>query len=114
MNINYRNNVNVIYNSVSSIKRFNTKKKNIIIFAGKLNKSKGFNIFIKVITKILDKFPDLKSYVIGNEKREKYKVNHKNIIVKNWPLKGNARWPFDKNFGDWLAGAGKAYFELRS
>ena len=33
LNINYRNNVNVIYNSVSSIKRFNTKKKNIIIFA---------------------------------------------------------------------------------
>ena len=84
LNINYRNNVHVIYNSVSNIKRINTKKENIIIFAGKLNKSKGFNIFVKVINKILDKFPDWKSYIIGNEKREKYNVNHKNIIVKNW------------------------------
>ena len=59
-------------------------KQNIIVFAGKLNKSKGFNIFVKVITKILDKFPNWKSYVIGNEKREKYKLNHKNLIIKNW------------------------------
>ena len=84
LNINDRNNVHVIYNSVSNIKKINTKKNNIIVFAGKLNKSKGFNIFVKVITKILDKFPNWQSYVIGNEKREKYKLNHKNLIVKNW------------------------------
>ena len=84
LNINDRNNVHVIYNSVSNIKKINTKKEKIIVFAGKLNKSKGFNIFVKVITKILDKFPNWKSYVIGNEKREKYKLNHKNLIIKNW------------------------------
>ncbi len=76
--------MHVIYNSVSNIKKFNTNKQNIIVFAGKLNKSKGFNIYIKVIGKILDKFPNWKSYVIGNEKREKYKFNHKNLIVRNW------------------------------
>ncbi len=84
LNINDRNNSHIIYNSVSKAKIFNKKKQKIIVFAGKLNKSKGFNIFINVIAKILDKFPKWRGYIIGNEKREKYKFNHKNLIVRNW------------------------------
>ena len=84
LNFNDRNNAHIIYNSVSKAKTFNFNKEKIIVFAGKLNKSKGFNIFIKVITKILDKFPNWKGYIIGNEKREKYKYNHKNLFVRNW------------------------------
>ena len=68
LNFNDRNNAHIIYNSVSKAKNFNFNKEKIIVFAGKLNKSKGFNIFIKVITKILDKFPNWKGYIIGNEK----------------------------------------------
>ena len=41
LTINDRNNSHVIYNSVSKLKKFNSKKENIIVFAGKLNKSKG-------------------------------------------------------------------------
>ena len=84
LSINDRNNTHIIYNSVSKARKFNLKKEKSIVFAGKLNKSKGFNIFIKAITKILDKFPNWKAYIIGDEKREKYKFNHKNLHVRNW------------------------------
>ena len=84
LNIKDRNNAHIIYNSVSKIYKLNLKKEKIIVFAGKLNKSKGFNIFIKVIIKILNKFPNWKAYIIGNEKREKYKFYHKNLYLKNW------------------------------
>ncbi len=84
LNIKDRNNAHIIYNSVSKLNKLNSKKEKSIVFAGKLNKSKGFNIFIKVIIKILDKFPNWKAYIIGDEKREKYKFNHKNLHVSNW------------------------------
>ena len=38
-----------------------TKKEKIIIFSGKLNKNKGFEIFGNSIIEILDKFPDWKA-----------------------------------------------------
>ena len=72
--------MHIIYNFVSKITKFNSKKERSIVFAGKLNKS-GFNIFIRAIIKILDKFPNWKAYVIGNE-REKYKFEHKNLCKK--------------------------------
>ena len=97
LNIKDRNNAHIIYNSVSKINKFNSKKERSIIFAGKLNKSKGFNIFIKVIIKILDKHPGWKAYIIGNEKREKYKFDHKNLIVKNWISNNDLLKIYDKS-----------------
>ena len=47
------------------------KKKKIITFVGKLNKSKGYDIFGRAIIKILNKYSDWKAIVVGDEQREK-------------------------------------------
>ena len=49
LNIKHKNNTSIIYNFIDSLKKLPRKKK-IIIFSGKLNKSKGFDVFSKVIT----------------------------------------------------------------
>ena len=54
------------------------KKKNWITFVGKLNRAKGYDIFAQSIKKILNKYPNWKAKVIGDEKREKIILNHKN------------------------------------
>ena len=54
------------------------KKKNWITFVGKLNKAKGYDIFVKVIKKILNKYPNWRAKIIGDEKREKIFLTHKN------------------------------------
>jgi glycosyltransferase involved in cell wall biosynthesis len=53
-------------------------KKNWITFVGKLNRAKGYDIFAKSIKKILNKHPDWNAKIIGDEKREKIILNHKN------------------------------------
>ena len=55
------------------------KKKNWITFVGKLNKAKGYDIFAKSIKDILDKFPNWRAKIIGDEKREKINLQHKNV-----------------------------------
>ena len=47
------------------------KKKKWITFVGKLNKAKGYDIFTKAIKNILNKYPEWKAMIIGDEKREK-------------------------------------------
>ena len=64
------------------------KKKNLISFIGKLNTSKGYDIFGKSILKILDEYPNWKSIVIGDEPREKLIFKHKNL--KNLGYKNNS------------------------
>ena len=73
----------VIYPSILPIKKFPRKKK-IISFVGKLNKSKGFNIYGNAIIKILNKYKKWKSIVVGDEPREKYNFKHKNLEYKGW------------------------------
>ena len=46
-------------------------KKKWITFVGKLNKAKGYDVFAKSIKKILNKYPNWKAKIIGDEKREK-------------------------------------------
>ena len=65
------------------ISNFPIKKKNII-FVGKLNRSKGFHLFGNVIIKILKKYPDWNGVIIGDEPREKYNFNHKNLSLLGW------------------------------
>ena len=55
------------------------KKKKIITFVGKLNRSKGYDLFGRAITKILDKYNDWSSIVIGDEPRDKLDFEHKNL-----------------------------------
>ena len=64
------------------------KKKKLISFIGKLNTSKGYDIFGKSILKILDEYPNWKSIVIGDEPREKLIFKHKNL--KNLGYKNNS------------------------
>ena len=71
--------ISVIYSSVNK-KKFNRNKNKTILFVGKLNPSKGFDLFCNVITRILDEFPKWKAYVIGDEPRAKIDVSHPNLI----------------------------------
>ena len=76
----FENNFSVIYQSVNKPKIDFNKKKKIISFIGKLNKAKGYDVFGNAIIKILNKYPDWKSIVIGDEPRERHSFAHKNLI----------------------------------
>ena len=69
----------VVYQSTSKTKVDIKKKKKIITFVGKLNYSKGYDLFGAVIVKILNKFPTWSANVIGDEPREKISISHKNL-----------------------------------
>ena len=56
--------------SKGSINLINKKEK-WITFVGKLNKAKGYDVFASSIKKVLNKHPDWKAKIIGDEKREK-------------------------------------------
>ncbi len=56
------------------------KKKKIITFVGKLNRSKGYDLFGKAIIKILNKYKDWKSIVVGDEPRDKIVFEHDRLI----------------------------------
>ena len=79
----YKNNCEILYPAINELKYFPNKKK-IIIFTGKLNSSKGYDIFGKAILNILNKFKDWKAYAIGNERRETHNFNHKNFNIIDW------------------------------
>ena len=73
----YNNKLKVIHQSTNK-KKINFKnKKKIIIFVGRLNKSKGYDIFGNAVVKILNKYPDWKAVAIGDEHRERIIFNHK-------------------------------------
>ena len=78
-----RNNCEILYPSIKPLKRF-PKKNNLIIFCGKLNSSKGYDIFGTAVIKILDKYKNWKAIAIGNEPREKLSFNHKNFKILDW------------------------------
>ena len=65
----------VIYPSVNKQKA--TKKYEFITFVGRLNYSKGYDIFKNAIIKILDKFPTWTAYSVGDEDRRNIYINHK-------------------------------------
>ena len=65
----------VVYPSVHTQK--NLKKEKIISFVGRLNYSKGYDIFEKSIVKILDEFPEWNALSIGDEDRRSIYINHK-------------------------------------
>ena len=57
------------------------KKENIITFVGKLNTAKGYDLFGKAVLRILDKYKDWSSIVIGDEPREKIYFNHPRLYI---------------------------------
>ena len=81
-NINiYNKKISVCYQSTNKVIIDFKKKKKIISFIGKLNSAKGYDIFGNSIIKILDKHPDWKAYVFGDEKREQHFFKHKNLRI---------------------------------
>ncbi len=60
------------------------KKKNIITFVGKLNRSKGYDIFGHTVVKILKKHKNWKSIVIGDEPRDKLVFKHERLLNKGF------------------------------
>ena len=56
------------------------KKKKMITFVGKLNRSKGYDIFGKAVIKILDKYKNWTANVIGDEQRDKINFSHKRLV----------------------------------
>ncbi len=77
----YLNKTEICYQSASTVKINFKKKKKIISFVGKLNRSKGYDIFGNAILKILNTFPDWSAHVYGDEPREKLYFKHKNLKI---------------------------------
>ena len=66
----------VVYPSVNKQKKI--KKEKNIIFVGRLNYSKGYDIFKDAVIKILNNFPQWKAYSLGDEDRRNIYINHQN------------------------------------
>ena len=79
----YRNNCDILYPSIQPLKKLPNKQK-IVIFSGKLNSSKGYDIFGKAIIKILNKHHNWSALAIGNEPREKYNFIHSRFKILDW------------------------------
>mgnify|MGYP001265768164 CR=1 FL=1 len=79
-----KSNCEILYPSIKKQKIFNKKKKKQIIFTGKLNSSKGYDLFGEAIIKILNNNSEWSAVVAGNEPREKYNFVHKNLKIYPW------------------------------
>ena len=60
------------------------KKDKIIVFIGKLNSAKGYNLFGTAVINVLKKYKDWRAIVAGNEKRESYNFHHERFKVFDW------------------------------
>jgi glycosyltransferase involved in cell wall biosynthesis len=60
------------------------KKDKIIVFIGKLNSAKGYNLFGPAVINILNKYKDWTAIVAGNEKRESYIFHNERFKVFDW------------------------------
>ncbi len=70
INSNYLN-TEIIYHGVKKISKFNTKKKKNILFVGKLNKAKGYDIFCDAAKKFKKYNNEWNFVAIGDEPRKK-------------------------------------------
>ena len=69
------NKTEVVYPSINQVKKF-PKKNKWISFVGKLNSSKGYDIYKDAITKILNEFKDWTALSIGDESRDRPYIDH--------------------------------------
>ena len=69
----------VIFQSASKNKISLRNKKKWITFVGKLNRSKGYDIFGGAVLKVLKKHKDWQAIVIGDEQRDKITFIHNRI-----------------------------------
>jgi glycosyltransferase involved in cell wall biosynthesis len=73
----------IIYHGIDFKKKIE-KKENNIVFAGKLNESKGYNIFIEVILEILQKNKSWTCDIVGDDPRHYQKIYHPRIQYHGW------------------------------
>lgn len=66
----------IVYPSVN--RQNKTKKNKLITFVGKLNESKGYDLFASSIINILNEYPQWKAISIGDEDRRTIYIDHKN------------------------------------
>ena len=71
------NKTEVVYPSINKEKKIHTKNKRIT-FVGKLNESKGYDIYKNAVLKILDEFKEWQAFSIGDESRDRPIITHKN------------------------------------
>ena len=77
----------LVINQSATKNKINFKiKKKIITFVGKLNRSKGYDLFGKAVIKILKNYKDWSAYVIGDEPRDKLEFNHNRLIKLGFTL----------------------------
>ena len=75
------NKTEIIYHSINQINKISKKKKQII-FVGKLNEAKGYDLFCDAVSDVLDKYSDWYAYSAGDEKRFspfKTHIKHTNL-----------------------------------
>ena len=99
LNKKYITNKLEVINQSTSKKIINfKKKKKIILFVGRLNISKGYDLFGEAVISILNTYPNWKAIVIGDEPRENHVFKHKNLkilgfqkndIVTKWFIKSD-------------------------
>ncbi len=70
------NKTQIIYHSIEPIRK-KTKKNKQIIFVGKLNESKGYDLYCKSMFKILDEYNEWCAISIGEERRFQNYPTHK-------------------------------------
>ncbi len=87
----------VIHQSINKKKVDLSKKEKLISFVGKLNSAKGYDIFGKAIIKILNKYPDWKSNVIGDEPREEFNFAHNNLNILGFKNHSEVLLNFEKS-----------------
>ena len=80
-NKKYIKNVSICYQSSDKPKINFIQKKKIISFVGRLNKSKGYDLFGKAIIQILDKHKEWKGVVFGDEPREDLFFDHSRLKI---------------------------------
>ena len=69
----------VVFQSAKKQKVNLLNKKKEITFVGKLNKSKGYDIFGPAVIRVLNKHKDWSANIIGDERRDRLFFEHKNI-----------------------------------
>lgn len=84
--INYYNSekCDIFYPNIKIRKNKKIKKENIIFFAGKLNSSKGYDLFCNTAKIFLQKYKNWKFVVAGNEPRESIDFSHPKFIKLGW------------------------------
>jgi len=83
LNIKNSNKAHVVYPGSAVLKKL-PKKEKLIIFAGKLNKAKGYYIFLEAIIKILKKHKKWKATIIGDDPRKYTKIMHERLKYTGW------------------------------